>query len=43
MKYHFARFGLRLPAASAVIVLLTLATAHAQDVLAERLTDQIGQ
>jgi hypothetical protein len=41
MKYQFVRFGSQLPGASAVVVLLSLATAHAQDVLSERLTDQI--
>ena len=43
MKYHFARFGSRLPVASIVVVLLSLATAHAEDALSERLTDQIWE
>ena len=41
MTRHFVRLGSRFPAASALVLVLSLTTVHAEDALSERLTDQI--
>jgi tetratricopeptide (TPR) repeat protein len=43
MKRCFARFACRLPAACALVVFLSSVIVHAEDVLSERLTDQIWE
>lgn len=43
MNCHFVRFATPFPAACAVVVLLSLATAHAEDAPSERLTDQVSE